>query len=139
MTIIPSPRSNRRVRIEIIPLIDIVFFLLATFVMMSLSMVKNQAIPVNLPAAVTGAAQDRQNVASITITAAGEVFFNKQPVNTMQLETELITWRAGNSDPRVFISGDIKTEFGRAIAVLDQVRKSGISKIAIETQPKTEP
>ncbi len=44
MTTIPSPRSSRRARIEIIPLIDIIFFLLATFVMVSLSMVKNRAI-----------------------------------------------------------------------------------------------
>ncbi len=57
MTPIPSPRSKKRARIEIIPLIDIIFFLLATFVMVSLSMVKNKAIPVNLPPASTGAPQ----------------------------------------------------------------------------------
>jgi biopolymer transport protein ExbD len=54
MTIIPSPRGQKRARIEIIPLIDIMFFLLATFVMVSLSMVKNQGIPVRLPSAATG-------------------------------------------------------------------------------------
>lgn len=57
MTKIPSPRSNKRARIEIIPLIDIIFFLLATFVMVSLSMVQNRGIPVTLPAAATGAPQ----------------------------------------------------------------------------------
>ena len=54
MTTIPSPRSTRRARIEIIPLIDIIFFLLATFVMVSLSMIQNRGIPVQLPAATTG-------------------------------------------------------------------------------------
>ena len=56
---IPSPTVARRARIEIIPLIDIMFFLLATFVMVSLSMVKNQGIPIRLPVATTSAPQDR--------------------------------------------------------------------------------
>jgi len=139
MTPIPSPRSNRRARIEIIPLIDIIFFLLATFVMVSLSMVKNRAIPVNLPAAATGAAQDRSEFAAITIAATGKVFFNKQPVTEEQLDAALQALLAANPDPKVFISGDTKAEFGRAIAVLDQARRLGITKIAIETQPKTAP
>ena len=139
MTPIPSPRSNRKARIEIIPLIDIIFFLLATFVMVSLSMVKNRAISVNLPAAATGAPQERAEFAAITITAQGGVFFNKQPVNTEQLDDALRTLLAANSDPKVFINGDRKAEFGAAIAVLDQVRAVGITKIAIETQPKPAP
>ncbi len=136
MTTIPSPRSSRRARIEIIPLIDIIFFLLATFVMVSLSMVKNHALPVNLPAAATGTPQDRADFAAITITAAGGVFFNKEPVTPEQLEGALRRLLAERPDPKVFINGDSKAEFGRAIEVLDQVRRLGITKIAIETQRK---
>lgn len=139
MTRIPSPRSNRRARIEIIPLIDIIFFLLATFVMVSLSMVKNRAIPVNLPAAATGAAQDRSEFAAITIAATGEVFFNKQPVTEEELGAALQALLAANPDPKLFISGDTKAEFGKAIAILDQARRLGVTKIAIETQPKPAP
>jgi biopolymer transport protein ExbD len=139
MTPIPSPRSNKRARIEIIPLIDIIFFLLATFVMVSLSMVKNRAIPVHLPAAATGGAQDRSQFAAITITASGEVFFNKQPVTAELLDAALKALLAANPDPKIFISGDTKAEFGKAIAVLDQVRLLGITQIAIETQPKPAP
>jgi biopolymer transport protein ExbD len=136
MTAIPSPRSKRRARIEIIPLIDIIFFLLATFVMVSLSMVKNRAIPVHLPVASSGAPQDRADFAAISITDQGEVFFNKQPVTPEQLDRALQDLLASQPDPKIFISGDTKAEFGKAIAVLDQVRKLGITKIAIETQPK---
>ena len=139
MTPIPSPRSKKRARIEIIPLIDIIFFLLATFVMVSLARVINRAIPVNLPAAATGTPQDRQEFAAITLTAAGEVFFNKRPVSAEQLKAALAGLLAANPDPKVFISGDTKAEFGNAIAVLDQVRRLGITKIAIETQPKPAP
>ena len=139
MTPIPSPRSKRRARIEIIPLIDIIFFLLATFVMVSLSMVKNRGIPVNLPAASTGTPQEPGDFATISIDAAGNLFFNKQPVNAEQLDSDLKELLASDAEPRVFIHGDADAAFGKAIAVLDEVRNLGITKVAIETQPKAEP
>ena len=135
MTPIPSPHSKRRARIEIIPLIDIIFFLLATFVMVSLSMVKNRGIHVNLPSASTGTPQEPGDFATISINAAGGLFFNKQAVTPAQLGDDLKQLLASDADPRVFINGDTKAEFGAAIAVLDQVRGLGITKVAIETQP----
>jgi len=134
--IIPSPRSAKRARIEIVPLIDIIFFLLATFVMVSLSMIKNQGISVNLPVAATSGAQDRKDFSAITVTAAGEYFFNKDLVSLEQLTERLKALKAAEADPRVFINGDEKAEFGKAIAVLDAARKLGISKVAIETKSK---
>jgi biopolymer transport protein ExbD len=136
MTPIPSPRSKKRARIEIIPLIDIIFFLLATFVMVSLSMVKNRAITVNLPAAATSAPQPREDAATISIKENGETFFNKQSVDAAQLDEALKQLLAQNPDPRVFINGDAKAEFGKAIEVLDEVRNLGITKVAIETKAK---
>src|ERR1700758_4200129 len=108
MTRIPTPRSHKRARIEIIPLIDIMFFLLATFVMVSLSMVKNQGIPVNLPAAKSSSAQSRENSLVITISAAGEIFLNKQVVTLEELKESLKAALSVNPDPKVFISGDTK-------------------------------
>jgi biopolymer transport protein ExbD len=139
VTPIPSPRSKRRARIEIIPLIDIIFFLLATFVMVSLSMVKNRAIPVNLPVASTSAAQETRDFATISINAAGDYFFNKQPVDAAGLDNSLRELLASNPDPHVFIHGDSDAAFGKAIAALDAVRKAGIKKVAIETQPAALP
>jgi biopolymer transport protein ExbD len=136
---IPSPRSGRRARIEIIPLIDIIFFLLATFVMVSLSMIKNRAIPVNLPSTATGGAQERGDSATITVTEKGEIYFNKQLVDPAQLDANLQALLASSAEAKVFISGDARAEFGQAIEVLDQVRRHGIVKIAIETQPKPKP
>jgi biopolymer transport protein ExbD len=135
MTPIPSPRSKRRARIEIIPLIDIIFFLLATFVMVSLSMVKNRGIHVNLPGASTGTPQEPGDFATVSIDAAGALYFNKEPVTPAQLGDDLKQLVAGDRDSRLFINGDTKADFGAAIAVLDQVRSLGITKIAIETQP----
>lgn len=133
---IPSPRGAKRARIEIVPLIDIVFFLLATFVMVSLSMVKNQGIQVNLPIASSSAPQERQETTTVSINASGEYFFNKEALPFEQVVEKLKSLKAENKDPRVFINGDEKAEFGRAIAVLDEVRKLGISKVAIQTKSK---
>ncbi len=133
---IPSPRAHKRARIEIIPLIDIIFFLLATFVMVSLSMIKNQGISVNLPVASTSASQDRKEYSAITVTAAGEYYFNKDLVTLDQVIERLKAAKAAEADPRVFINGDEKAEFGKAVAVLDEARKLGISKVAIETKSK---
>jgi biopolymer transport protein ExbD len=134
MTRIPSPRSARRARIEIIPLIDIIFFLLATFMMVSLSMVKNLGIPVNLPSAATATAQDRSEAATISISASGELFLNKAPVDEAGLDAELQRM-ARIPETRVFINGDADAEFGRAVDVLDRARKAGVTKLAIQTQP----
>lgn len=133
---IPSPRGQKRARIEIIPLIDIVFFLLATFVMVSLSMVKNQGVQVNLPVAATGGPQERQESTTISVTAAGEYFFNKESIEFEQLVARLKSLKEQQPDPKIFINGDEKAEFGRAIAVLDEARKLGITKVAIQTRSK---
>lgn len=134
--IIPSPRGARRARIEIVPLIDIIFFLLATFVMVSMSMIKNQGINVNLPIASTSAPQARDDYSAITVTEQGEYFFNKEAVTMEQLIDRLKAVKSATAEPRVFINGDQKAELGKAIAVLDEVRKLGIAKVAIETKAK---
>ena len=133
---IPSPRIRKRARIEIIPLIDIIFFLLATFVMVSLSMVKNKGIPVNLPVATASPAQERKDFISITVTKRGEIFWDKEAVTLAQLPARLAKLKTTTPDPKIFLNGDTKAELGNAVAVLDEVRKAGVSKVAIETKPK---
>jgi len=133
---IPAPGAKRRARIEIIPLIDIIFFLLATFVMVSLSMVKNKGIPVNLPVAASAQPQDRKDFASITLTEKGEVFFDKRLVTNAELEVALKGLLELNPEPKVFINGDTNATFGKAVEALDTARRLGITKIAIETKTK---
>ena len=136
MTSIPSPRSKRRARIEIIPLIDIIFFLLATFVMVSMSMVKNNGIALNLPAAATGAAQPRDNLTTISIAADGSLFLDKQPLTFEQLTAALVSLAARGNDAPISLSADVKSEFGTAMAVLDKLRETGLTKVSIETKAK---
>ncbi|GAN34164.1 MAG: biopolymer transporter ExbD [Candidatus Brocadia sp. AMX2] len=131
---IPLPTTRRKARIEIIPLIDVIFFLLATFVMVSLSMVKNQGISVNLPSAATGTPQERETAVTITVTKSGDVYLNQEKLAPGLLLLRLKQLKTENPDMRVFINGDKEAYFGNAIQILDEVRSSGITKVAIQTK-----
>lgn len=134
---IPPPFVRRRARIEIIPLIDIIFFLLATFVVVSLSMVKNRGIAVQLPKASTATIQKEKDFVVITLAADGRLYWNKENVSFEQLSDRLRLLTETTDDPKVLINGDKKAFLGEAIRVLDQARKLGINKVSIQT--KAEP
>lgn len=135
-----SAGAVKKARIEIIPLIDIIFFLLATFIMVSLSMTKNQGVQVALPAAGTaqslGDQQEMDRTVSLSVNEKGEVFFNKEKITTSQLPMRLQNYKASTQDPRVVVSGDAKANFNTIVAVLDEVRRQGISKVGISTDKK---
>ena len=131
-----SPAPKRRARIEIIPLIDIVFFLLATFVMVSLSMVKSQGVKVHLPQASTGTRQEAgdKGFTVITVTENGEIYINKKKTRPEDLLNRLKELKEREGDPSVLLNGDDKAMLGRAVFVLDAARKSGIKKFALGTK-----
>ena len=132
---IPSPRSARRARIEIIPLIDIIFFLLATFVMVSLSMVKNLGIPVRLPAAATGAPQERTPAGTVSIADTGQLYLDREELSLPALVERLAALRREHGDElRLFVNGDENARLGLAIEVLDAARRLGITRVAFETR-----
>ena len=131
---IPNPTGRRKARIEIIPLIDVIFFLLATFMMISLSMIKNQSINVNLPTARTSALEDRNKSVTITVTETSDVYLDKERITMAFLPQKLKSLKAQDPQLKVFINGDAKANFESAIKVLDEVRIAGITKVAIQTK-----
>ncbi len=132
---IPSPAARRRARIEIIPLIDIMFFLLATFIMVSLSMIQNQGLPVNLPSASSAKADSSHPSAALSVTSDGRVYWNKEEVTMDSLTGRLQGLAGSDPDAKVIINGDKKADFGTVVAVLDAARKAGIRHTAIRTTP----
>lgn len=133
---ISLPVAKRKARIEIIPLIDIVFFLLATFVMVSMSMVKNQGVPVRLPSAATGVAEDRKIAVTISVTERGEVYLDKEKLTVADAKKRLGALKSKDPDLKVFINGDERAYFGQAVEILDEVRALGIKKVSIQTKSK---
>ncbi len=130
-------KGRKTARIEIIPLIDIVFFLLATFIMVSLGMTQNRGAEVALPGSETGESLGSEaelaTAATLSVTGRGELFFNKEPVSEAELPARLEAYRAETSDPRVIIQSDGSAEFKHIVQVLDEVRKLGIVKVGIST------
>ncbi len=132
--------SGKRARIEIIPLIDIIFFLLATFIMVSLSMTKNQGVQVALPAAGSatslGDQQEMEKAVTLSVTDKGDIFYNKEKITLAQLPMRLQTFKINSKDPKVIINSDGAADFKHVVGVLDEVRKTGISKVGINTEKK---
>ena len=133
---LPRSYAKRRARIEIVPLIDIIFFLLATFVMVSLSMIKNEGIPVNLPTASTAVPQAHQDSLTVAVTENGELFLDKVKITVENLKTQLALWKAKEKDPKIFIHGDANVPFKFMMQVMDAVRSVGIVKVAMQTRPE---
>jgi biopolymer transport protein ExbD len=135
-----SARGAKKARIEIIPLIDIIFFLLATFIMVSLSMTKNQGVQVALPTAATatslGDQSELDKAVTLSVNGKGEVFYNKEKIALSQLPLRLQVLKTTSKDPKVIINSDSGADFKHVVAVLDEVRKIGIAKVGINTDKK---
>ena len=130
------PSESAEARIEIIPLIDIMFFLLAAFMLVSLSMVSMKGVKVNLPTATTATAETKKDFVNISVDKAGLVFFDKKPVGNNELALLLTGLQKTNETARVFISGDVEARHGDIIRVLDLVRAAGIQNVAFEIGPE---
>jgi biopolymer transport protein ExbD len=124
-----SPLPQKKARLEIVPLIDIMFFLLASFMMVSLTMTKQRTVGVNLPAAASGQTSMKPDSISLAVDAGGRVYFEKQPIPLEQLETLLREKLALNRDLPVYVSGDAATPHGAMVAVLDYIRRCGVTKV----------
>jgi len=127
-------RPVRKARIEIIPMIDTVFFLLVFFMMASLSMAVYRGMPVNLPKAASGQHEVREN-AALTVTKGGELFLNKQPVAWEALRARLQALLAGNPELTVVINADEGVAHGRVVEAMDAARGAGVSRMAIAVKP----
>jgi biopolymer transport protein ExbD len=132
---IPSPRNGRRPRLEIIPFIDIMFFLLATFMMVSLSMIQNSGIAVNLPGAKTGQQMDHPSErVTITVDRTGELLLNREKVTLVQLEEVLRETYQKDSQSKIILQGDRECPYGKVVEVLDLNRRIGLTKVVILTK-----
>lgn len=120
--------EKRKARVEMLPLMDVVFLLLVFFIYSFLSMVVHRGIGVQLPGAST-ATLNQQDYVDVTLTANNLILVNKQPVD---LENAAAAVRAarGSENRPVFISGDRSAGFGPAVELLDRLRLEGIEKVS---------
>jgi biopolymer transport protein ExbD len=126
---------TKKARIEIIPLIDVIFFLLATFVLFTLSLNKIASIPIDLPKAVPpDPSKEPPPIVTIQVSDQGTLYWNQEIISRDLLQTRLEEYARTEADPRVLVAGDDRALYGPTIEVLDAVRLAKIEKVSIETR-----
>jgi len=126
----------KKARIEIIPLIDVVFFLLATFVLFTLSLNRIQSVPVDLPTGVPPTGAKSEEPTTIQVSDQGNIFWNRELIDMSELPSRIAYYKTQTEDPKILIAGDEKARFGATVQVLDEVRKAGIKKFSVETRTR---
>jgi biopolymer transport protein ExbD len=128
---IRSPIRRKKARLEIIPLIDIMFFLLASFMMVSLQMQKVRTLKASLPTATLAASNAKPDIVNLRVDRMGLIHLEQAQISRADLLTLLTNRYAKNTNLPVSISGDRDARYGDTIAVLDFVKQAGIQRVAV--------
>jgi len=129
---VASPIPKKKARIEIIPLIDIMFFLLASFMMVSLSQTTMKGMKVQLPTGASGQTQSKKDYVSLSVDKDGFYYFDKNRIALEEILPTLQKVYRTNPEAKIFIRGDREAVHGNVTRMLDQIRSSGFSKISFE-------
>ncbi|MGH7995706.1 MAG: ExbD/TolR family protein [Opitutaceae bacterium] len=137
-----SPKGEggkKRARIEIIPLIDVIFFLLATFVLFTLSLEKSGGLPLTTPPiSETGQPFDPSGSATVTVLADGTPAWDQEAVTLEELINRLQQFHEEHPEPNahIIINGDAEAPWNQVVYVFNEARKAGIGRIYIQTEAK---
>jgi biopolymer transport protein ExbD len=123
----------RKARIEMLPLIDIVFLLLVFFIYAMLSMAVHRALPVALPESTT-ADLDKSAPLSVTVRADGSVYVDKEPVPMEMLAERLAAMAVTQADRAVLLFADQELSYQYLFKVLDQIRTAGLTRISLQAE-----
>ena len=129
-------REKTQPLVMIIPMIDIMLFLLVFFMMSTIYMVKTNTLPVSLPQSVSAKQETRPNVVPITVLESGEVLFDKDTVSSQKLGEKVHAAISADKDVIFVLRGDKFARYESVVAVLDLLKKSGASRVSIATEIK---
>ena len=132
-----SPVPQRKARIEIIPLIDVMFFLLASFMMISLSMQNMQSRKMDLPEALTARPDFKPDIFNIGVDRTGAISVGKTNVALEKLDEMLAAALKRNTNAPIFVTADRETLHGAVNRVLDRVRRAGVQRVAFTVESKS--
>jgi biopolymer transport protein ExbD len=130
-----SGYETKKARVEMLPLIDVVFLLLVFFIYAMLSMVVHHGLKVDLPSAGS-VSLEKDDYIAITIDADNRLFLNDEPTEAAGLAARVLALRGSEAKP-VFINGDRKADLGLAIELLDDLKKAGIEEVSFSCTKET--
>jgi biopolymer transport protein ExbD len=129
--------SKKKATINVIPLIDVIMFLLATFVLFTLSMNKSTGPGgITLNEGKTGIDFDPNKAVTVSLNTQGEIFWEKEKQTWDNFLLKLIDYR-NREDPVILINFDENANFGQAMSALDEIRKTEKIKVLISTKLPT--
>ena len=128
---IRTPVPERKSRLEIIPLIDIMFFLLASFMMVSLQMQIVRTLKANLPTATLATSTKKPDIVNLTVKPDGQISVDDKPMALSALFTMLTNRYSLNTNLPVYITGANDATHGSVMFALDLVKRAGIQNVAI--------
>jgi biopolymer transport protein ExbD len=123
----------RKPRIEMLPLIDMVFLLLVFFIYGMLSMAIHRGLPVMLPVSST-APVEKDLVLSVTVRSDGNIFLDKKEVTLEELSSRLTERGGENKIFGVLLFADRDLPYQRLFRVLDQIRKAGLTRVSLQAE-----
>jgi len=126
---------HKKARIEIIPLIDIMFFLLASFMLASLALIRLQSIKMDLPTGQQATRSTRKDLINLKVTKSGDYYLDKKLVNSIELRNYVSNAFHTNVNTAVYINGDPDATHGMIIDALDLVRQEGVQKVSFAIAP----
>jgi len=126
-----SPIPRKKARIEIIPLIDIMFFLLASFMMVTLQMQIVRTLKANLPTATLATSTTKPDIVNLNVNKDGDVSVDDKAVALSELFSTLTNRYSMNTNLPVYITGAEDATHGSVMFVLDFVKRAGIHNVAI--------
>jgi biopolymer transport protein ExbD len=123
--------ATKKARIEMLPLIDIVFLLLVFFIYAMLSMAVHRGLPVELPLSTT-AEIDKKLILSVTVKADEAIYVDKERVALADLTQVLQSKAGGIREPGVLVFADRALPYQMIYNILDKIRKAGLSRISLQ-------
>ena len=136
---IRSPIARKRTRLEIIPLIDIMFFLLASFMMVSLQMQKVRTVKASLPTATQITSIKKPDMIKLKVDPYGQVSVDNQSLSFPELDKLLAERLRANTNVPVYLTGSRNSTHGQMVYVLDFVKRAGVQRVAFAVKADAEP
>lgn len=121
-------------QINIVPMIDAIFAILAFFIISTLYLTRSEGLPVNLPTATTAESQLQDRIITVTIQENSAIFINREQIELSQLEARVESLITANSQFLVIINADENVPHGRVVSVMDRLRLVEGIRLAIATQ-----
>ncbi len=119
--------------IMIIPMIDIIFFLLVFFMLSMLTMVTQKTIALKLPVA-TVAKVDTTKTLPVSVDKNGAIYFEREKISLTDLQSRLMNAKEKSEKVTVVLRGDVDSSYGDVVTVMDAIRHAGIDRISIATE-----